>query len=340
MKKNLLYLLILIVLAAGAYLLVIKKPWGTLNVDETAFAVADTSAIVKIFIADMEGNKILLERTKDGWIVNKQYAVRPDYIEKLLTTIKNVAVSYPVAASAQSTVVKEMASHNKKIEIYDRTGKMEKAYYVGDASLDQLGTYMMIEGAEHPYVTAIPGFQGTLESRYSTSVSDVRSGKIFNYRLNEMSSVSVSYPAQPDSSFTIEISGPDSFQLKKNSGEAITKFNKQRIHEYIDYFKFVNCEAFVNDIAKKDTILQTQPIVTITVTDRNNQPHALVIYHMPRTPDSAMQYDRQGNPLPYDNDHFFATINNGADFVIVQQFHLGRLFKKITYFLGGPKAAR
>src|ERR1041385_2636241 len=107
MKRNLLYLLILVALAVGAYFLVIKKPWGTLKVDETAFAVEDTSSIGEIFIGDMKGEKILLERTKDGWMVNQKYPVRNDYIEKLLSTIKNVVVSYPVTEAAQNTVVKE-----------------------------------------------------------------------------------------------------------------------------------------------------------------------------------------------------------------------------------------
>jgi len=337
MRRNLLYLIILVVLAGVAYFLVIKKPWGTLKVDETAFAVADTANIGKIFIADMEGKKILMERTKDGWIVNQQYKVRNDYIEKLLSTIKNVTVNYPVAEAAQSTVIKEMASNNKKIEIYDRSGKLIKSYYVGNSSLDQLGTYMIMEGAEKPYVTVIPGFQGTLDTRYTTDESTVRSGAIYNYRVNQLKSVSVNYPSKSDSSFTIEVIGPDSFQLKNNSGQTVAKYNKQKVHQYLDYYKFVNCEAFVNDLPKRDTILQTQPVCTITVTDRNDQPHTTVIYNMPRTPDSAMQFDRQGNPLPYDSDHFFATINNGNDFVIVQEFHMGRLFKKIAYFIAPSK---
>jgi hypothetical protein len=332
-----LYFIILALLAVGAYFLVIKKPWGTLKVDETAFAVTDTSNIGKIFIADMEAKKIVLERTKDGWMVNQKYQVRNDYIEKLLSTIKNVTVNYPVAGSAQSTVVKEMASNNKKIEIYDRSGRLIKSYYVGNPSLDQLGTYMMMEGAEKPYVTVIPGFQGTLDTRYSTDESQVRSGVIYNYRVNQLKSVSVSYSSKPDSSFMIEVIGPDSFQLKNNSGQVLAKYNKQKIHQYLDYYKFVNCEAFMNDLPKKDSILQTQPICTITVTDRSNQAHTTVIYNMPRTSDSAMQYDRQGNPLPYDSDHFFATINNGNDFVIVQEFHMGRLFKKIAYFIAPSK---
>jgi len=338
MKRTLLYFIILIALGAAAYFFVIKKPWGTLNVNETAFAITDTASIGKIFIADMQGKKVLLERQKAGWIVNQKYPVRGDYIDRLLATIKNVAVSYPVSSSAQNTVVKEMASHNKKVEIYDRSGKMIKAYYVGEPSLDELGTYMLMDGAEKPYVTAIPGFQGTLESRYSTDESAIRSGKIYDYRINEMKSVSVDYPSKPDSSFTIEILGPDSFALKNKKGEDVTQFNKQRVHDYLSFYHFVNAEAFVNDLPKKDTILQTQPFVSFTVTDYNNQPHATVCYFMPRNPASLMQYDSEGNPLPFDSDHYFATINNGSDFVIVQKFHFGRLFKNLSWFQTNPKA--
>ena len=60
---------------------------------------------------------------------------------------------------------------------------------------------------------------------------------------------------------------------------------------------------------------------------------------MPLTSESMMQYDKKGNPVMYDADRFFATINNGSDFVIVQQFHMGRLFKKIAFFIANSKAA-
>ena len=76
-------------------------------------------------------------------------------------------------------VVKEMASHNKKVEIYDKNGKLMKAYFVGGPSLDALGTYMLMEKAKTPYVTAIPGFQGVLDTRYTTDEQVIRSLTIY-----------------------------------------------------------------------------------------------------------------------------------------------------------------
>jgi hypothetical protein len=240
-------------------------------------------------------------------------------------------VNYPVAESAQNMVIKDMASHNRKVEIYDRGGKLLRAYYVGKPSIDNLGTYMMVDGATKPYVMVIPGFQGTLETRYATEVNDIRSGKIYAFRPNEMKKVEVVYPAFPDSSFTIEILGPDSFMVKNNSGLVIPS-HPNTVLEYLNHFKFVNAEAFLDEPRKKDSVTQTIPFCSITVTNRNDQPLATVIYRMPRLPDSVMQFDREGNPMPFDTDRFYATINNGADFVIIQQFHFGRLFKNLAFF--------
>jgi hypothetical protein len=338
MKRNLIYFIIFIVLAAGAYFLVIKKPWGTLSVDETAFAVNDTAAIGKIFIADMQGKKIVLERQKNSWLLDQKYPVRGDYMTVLLSTIKRVTVNYPVSQAAMDKVVTELAAHNKKVEIYDRKGKLMKSYFVGGPSLDALGTYMLMEGAKHPYVTTIPGFQGVLETRYSTDEQSVRSMSIYNFKLNEIKEVQVSYSEKPDSSFSIVVLGPDSFVVKNAEGNPLgTGIDKDKLHSYLNLYRFINCEAYVNDLPKKDTVLQTRPFCTVNVITRDSASHAALCYHMPLQQDSPMQYDIKGNPLQYDQDRYFALINSGRDFVIVQRFHFGRLMKSSFYFLQQKK---
>ncbi len=339
MNRNLIAFLLLIALATGAYFLVIKKPWSTLKADETAFAVKDTASVGKIFIADMQGSKMTLERQKNIWVVNQQYQVRDDYMTVLLATIRNVTVSYPVQHAAMNKVVSELASHNKKVEIYDTHGKLLKAYYVGGPSLNGMGTFMLMEESENPYVTAIPGFQGVLETRYSTDAEAIRSTKIYGYHLNEMKQVKISYREKPDSSFTIEVLGPDSFDLKNAQGISIPPavLSKEKLHSYLHLFSFINAEAFVNDLSKKDTILQQKPFCTVSVTDRANKEHPTNCYYMPLLKDSPMLYDKKGDPLEYDTDRYFATINNGSDFVIVQRFHFGRLLRNSGYFLKNQK---
>ncbi|MBA3647555.1 MAG: DUF4340 domain-containing protein [Chitinophagales bacterium] len=338
MKRTQLYLLIFLALGFTAYVLVVNKPSGTLKEGEGKFALNDTSVVEKIFIADMRGNKVILQRQNSGWIVNQKYPVRSDYMNSLLSTIHNITISYPVSLSQQNTVVKQMASDNKKVEIFDRNGTMLKSYYIGGPNLSSDGTYMMMAGAKNPYVTAIPAFQGVVNTRYSTNTEEIRSGKIYDFDLNQILTVSVNYPELKDSSFAITVAGPDSFLITGNNGKPLTSesINKRAVRAYLQSYSFVNAEAFVNDLPKRDSILQSTPFCNITVTDRNYQPHSTVIYHMPRNSTSE-QFDAKGNELLYDVDHFFATVNNGQDFVIIQTQHFNRLFKTTRFFLYATK---
>ena len=39
-----------------------------------------------------------------------------------------------------------------------------------------------------------------------------------------------------------------------------------------------------------------------------------------------MQFDYEGNPLKYELDKYFALVNNGQDFALIQHFVFGKLF--------------
>ena len=79
MKKNLIALIILAVLAAVAYYVYIERGSGTIKPELRDFAVKDTSAITKIFLADKFGATVTLEREDVGeWTVNEDYKARKD----------------------------------------------------------------------------------------------------------------------------------------------------------------------------------------------------------------------------------------------------------------------
>jgi hypothetical protein len=67
-----------------------------------------------------------------------------------------------------------MASKSTKIEIYSK-GEKVKQYYVGHATQDNTGTYMLLtntetdENYEEPFVTHIPGFEGFIYSLFNRS---------------------------------------------------------------------------------------------------------------------------------------------------------------------------
>jgi hypothetical protein len=83
-----------------------------------------------------------------------------------------------------------MAAKSTKIEIYSK-GEKVKQYYVGHATQDNTGTYMLLtnpetdKNYEEPFITHIPGFEGFLSTRYLTESS--RLERSFNFKLQTSS---------------------------------------------------------------------------------------------------------------------------------------------------------
>src|SRR5262245_27619901 len=120
MKRNLFYIVVVLLLGVAIYFFIIEKENTTLDAVERKFNVDDTGTIGRIDISSMSGQKISLERRPDGWWVNNHYPARKDAVRLLLSTIKTLSIKYPVPESANNNIVKDMAANNKKVTIYDR----------------------------------------------------------------------------------------------------------------------------------------------------------------------------------------------------------------------------
>ena len=102
MHRNLRLFYILLVVTAAAVLVREYGPDTQSEMDHveaSAFAIADTSSISKIFIADKDGFQALLERVPGQryWSLNGNYLARKDAVDLLLKTFKRVKVQSPVA---------------------------------------------------------------------------------------------------------------------------------------------------------------------------------------------------------------------------------------------------
>ena len=148
--KNIVLVVVTVAILAVAVVLVLSRKSGTLDASQKDFAVKDTSAITKIFMADSYENQLLLERKDAGWVVNEKYDIVKDNIDDLLACIHNLTVRDIVAKSARNTINKRMASGSTKVEIYYnnhriKIGKLKlfkytdkKIYYIGQATMDNL----------------------------------------------------------------------------------------------------------------------------------------------------------------------------------------------------------
>lgn len=108
---------------------------------EYDFAVTDTSSISKIFIADMTGNSVSLDRKDNAWEINNKHKVQNKTMKVILRTIKDVSVQRPVEESAYNRVIADLATNGVKIEIYQNNEENpKKTYTIGSNTADHLGT--------------------------------------------------------------------------------------------------------------------------------------------------------------------------------------------------------
>jgi hypothetical protein len=135
-------------------------------------------------------------------------------------------------------------------------------------------------------------------------------------------------------SFRLDVFARDSFAiLPDNDMAEPMKPDLRKAVAYLNNLQGVNYETLANADARKDSVLATQAFCTISVTDVKGVQRSIDIYYKPVTKRTKMQYDPSGNPLPYDRERFYAVVNEGRDFVIIQEFVFGKLMANYEWFL-------
>ena len=335
MKSQKLIFTLLIILIIASLFFYFSNHNSTIKKELRDFAVEDTASIDKIFMVNKFNQKVVLERTGvNEWKVNNKYKARVDAINMLLKTIKQVKVKMPISKSARQNIIKRMSSQSTKVEIYSK-GKLIKKYYVGEATQDHSGTYMLLENSESPFITHIDGFTGFLTTRYFVEEKLWRVNSIFSYKnFSDIAKVKLYYPQDSTKSFTAEQLGYNKFKLLDYKGNNVKNFDTLSVKRYMSLFKKINYEAPIVNMRKTrlDT-LNAMPFEQIfTVEDINGVKNTLKTKLVPNIDTT---YDDKGNLKidKYDLDRMYGFMNNGKEIVTVQYFVFDPLIKNISEFI-------
>ena len=289
------------------------------------FAVPDTASISKIFIADMTGNSMSLDKMKNTWMIDNTYKVQNTTMETILKTIKDISVQRPVPESAYNKVITDLATNGVKVEIYqNHEQKPTKTYTIGGNTVDHLGTYMLLKNAEQPYIMHIIGLNGILGPRYGLQGYKInnsiwRDRNIFNLKAEQINSLTLINEKRIDSSFTI----------KKDNGRLILlnhqkqqiKAKQEVLSNYLNKYKKVNCESFKYE-RKKETLITEKKLYTLIVTHQKGM-DILNIYQMR---DKVKEKKKEEN---YTVDRMYATLNDG-DVMLIQNYVFNKLLITIN----------
>lgn len=323
------------------------------TIDEAAmnFTVYDTASVTKLFFADKSGNQTLLERTDNGWTVNKDYAANQFLINQILYTTNRIHIK-PMSVKKKDNIVTQMASTNTKIEVYQRMPRINlfnkiklfyhetrsRVYYVGGVTQDNTGTYVLKEGGNNVYVAYLPALNGSISSRFTANALDWRSHIIFNSKMNEIESVKLEINRDPANSFIINEIGRTQYSMTRLNGEPVD-YSDNKVLTLMTSFQDVRFEAFLNDIdpIRRDSVINSPFEQRLTVTTKDGKSRTVTTYSM--LPNADMfDYDPNvvNDPNFYDGitdpDHQYALLSEGNEFVLIQKFVFGKLLKPAYYY--------
>ena len=328
MKKTGILLIIFAVLGTGSawYLFGNKKAKKSTyqKTAEMDFAV-EADKVYKVFINDRKGNKSLLTRNGDHWLIDEKYKVRPSAISMLLNAMSNLQVKYRPPKTAYENIINDFATVGIEVEAYNKNGDLIKNYYVGNGDHDGSGTYMIMADSDEPFAMSIPGFKGSLRPRYFLVGEDWRDRAIFSEKAEDIKAVSVEYPKQRNKSFKLEREG-DNFNIAPfYEGTPLIKreFVKGKAEKFLSNFNSLVAEGFQNDNEKRDSISALVPFCHIILTKNDGEVKSVRFFPFTRI-------DKYGNPIPEPAGYPVFRMNadcSWGDFMLVQQ----NVFKEVFW---------
>jgi Domain of unknown function (DUF4340) len=313
-QRTLLLVGILVLLGVGTWWLTRRASHAgsTLDTSATAFSVADTAAVDKIFIASRNGQTHTLKRVaRSYWRLDDRYDVQPIIIRTLLETLSRVRVKSPVPRAARNGVIRSLAATGIKVEVYQR-GELVKTFYVGNSTSDQLGTYMILADSEQPFVTHIPGFDGFLTTRFVVKPRDWRTNPVFGTPLPNLESIEVVAAGQPERTFTVRRQG-SGFQV-----DGLPQADSLLVRRFAQQFWRVYGQNFLDstDRRQADTLTHKAPHYVITVRSKGQ-----------------IERVRLWEPKRLPNIMFAITDRDSAETMVVQTYVFNRLLANRSDFL-------
>ena len=316
----------IVLIAIGAYT-AFSPESGRLDADtSTHFAVTDTAAVVKIRIADNNGQVAVVKRVPDHplglWTLNDRYPARKDATDLLLKTFKRISVRQPVRASAKAGVLKMMASAGKRVDIFTEDSSTPvKTWFIGTPTQSHTGTHMLLElpgsgRAETPYVTHIEGFTGFLSTRFFTDETEWRYTGVYESTADEIATITAVPLDDVGSSATLK--------WDEQGDQVIAELNGQRLalpqpmlRDQWLRFKKVHVETWNSHLSPEaqDSLRDSALAWQLKVNYKDGREVNLDLHW--KAP-IMEEYDTDGRLLPHDGSRMYAV--HKGECALVQTF--------------------
>ncbi|MFV0501841.1 MAG: DUF4340 domain-containing protein [Bacteroidales bacterium] len=342
--KNLIGLLSIIILITISLVVVFSQKSSTI---EQNFHIKDTNKITKIVIEDREKNISKVVKQDSIWMVNDKFQASPLMVSTMLETLREMRIREPVAKAAHENIIKQLSARNTRIDVYTESyfinlgfiklfkrEKLEKSIYIGNETMDNTGTFMLIKGTENPCVIHIPNFRGYLSSRFTAVENDWKMHTIFKYKPQEIASIKVEIPDYPQEGFEL-YAEENTFHIKRLAdGELLKDFDTLKVTAFISSFFELNFENIATNIPQihKDTIFSKNPSFVFTVKDKAGKEKKLKTFIKMNEGTWVSENDKTNFYEIFDINRMYGLMDGSSDTLILQYFTFDNIIKPVSYF--------
>lgn len=342
MKKNKITTVVLLaLLLVGVWFAysLIKQDSGFSDRPFSDFDISDTAAISRLVISDTEGNRIAITRRNKSrtWMIEEtELRARPESANLILETFFRIHVKEDLPKTAIPNVLSQLSVRHKKVEVFNGEEKKPfRTYYVGSATADHFGTYMLLQKdnkkSNIPYIVHKQGLYGYLDSRFFTDTTLWRYTGIYTYRPKDIKRVTIRNYEKPSFSYSVEAYPDGDVGLFDQFGQPVSGFDSSAVKRYLSYFSSLHAEGFdpIFPDYVLDSIRGTTPAYQISLETRAGEKNVTRLFRVRPT---ALTFDINGDTVRWDRERGLCQLNDGS-MVVVQYYSWGDAIRPPRYFM-------
>ena len=163
----------------------------------------------------------------------------------------------------------------------------------------------------------------------------MRDRSIFLLRREDISRVSLQYPAEPLNSFVVNQDANGNITVEADPALSSGKeLNKRRVELFLTFFEKIYSEGYITEGSEIRQVLDTIPKrAIIDITTQDGKTNHLDIYWRPVFRRSKNLIRKaEGIPEQFDSDRGYGVLNNFKDTVVVQYQVFDRIFRNAWEF--------
>ncbi len=327
MKKNVLYIILVIVLVAIAVVFYLHDEKSTLLPGSSDFALKETEKVDSISL-QQDSVQVTLVKKNGRWALDGVLPVRKKAITHFFNALTELQVEAPATRETRDEIIDLVHQNPVRVKIYSK-GNVLKDYLVEDSKYKKGATYMMMKNKSTPFLMTIPGYNGDLANLYNVDPSYWRDRAIFSYSAIEITSVVVIYSSGSKSSFKLNYDDDDGFRLiDLNRDKEMKTVRNDRASRYYSYFSDIRYDRVFKSKSLLDSLRQGQPFCKISVKDKEGDKVTLEAYRKP----SGGQSDSFGQKSKYDLNNLYGIYSKFDEILLIKYTEIDPLFKEIDYF--------